>query len=379
MLSAASALLLSSCAKEKTVGIAEGELVEYTLQAEVGVTGAGLDIDTKVALNADGVTPNWETGDEILVLDADKKPVGTDGIFTLSSGAGTASGKFTGTVYVGQKATYAIYPASAGTVSGTSPVTAGTLAAPTGNNAGSIKGAVMLGTSSDGTTMAFTNACAVLTFNTGDYGKSGGDPAIKSVKVSASYGSTATPIAGAFTIDWTATTPSIAPAGSGTVNELTVTLPSALQANDKNVYIPIFPLSMQSSTAPSMKYEFTNTDEGTAQIAYDFTAAIAANTMKNLGTAQGMEFKTPGPDPNLWVDLGMLSSNGLPLLVSRYNVKSVSPEGVVTFADEDNPEGEEIAIASLPKTFTDGKIPCRIMQFTDYYGSPAKFRVCRSI
>ena len=289
---AASALLLSSCAKEKAVGIAEGELVECTLQAEVAGTGAGLDIDTKVALNSDGITPNWVSGDEILVLGADYKPVGKDGgIFTLSTGAGSASGKFTGTAYVGQKPTYAIYPASAATTSGASPVTAGTLSVPAGNDAGSIKSAVMLGTSSNGKSVSFTNACAVLTFNTGDYGKTDGDLAIKSVKVSASYGETATPIAGAFTIDWTATPPTIAPAGSGTVNELTVTLPSALQTKNKDIYIPIFPLPMESSTAPSMKYEFTNAGAGVAEVSYDFSAAIAANTLKTLGTAQGMEFK----------------------------------------------------------------------------------------
>ena len=105
--------------------------------------GADIDFGTKVALNADGITPNWEDGDQILVLDADNKPIGTNGIFTLSSGAGTASGKFTGTVYVGQKPTYAIYPASAATVNSTEPastaVTGGSLLYTSGDKAGTFK------------------------------------------------------------------------------------------------------------------------------------------------------------------------------------------------------------------------------------------------
>ena len=293
----AAAALLTSCAKEKAVGSAEGELIEYTLQAEVAGTGAGLDIDTKVALNSDGITPNWESGDQILVLDAAYKPVGADGLFTLSSGQGMAYGKFTGTVYAGQKPTYAIYPATAATVSGDAAVTAGTLAVPTGDDAGSIKGAVMLGNSSDGKFFTFTNTCAVLKINTGDYGKSGStDPAIKSVKVSASYGDTATPVAGAFSIDWTTTPPTITATGPSTENELTVTLPSALQTNDKDIYIPILPLPMQSSTAPSMKYVFTNTDNISEEVSYDFSAAITAGTLKDLGKAQNMKFQPERPD-----------------------------------------------------------------------------------
>ena len=292
----AAALVLAGCAKDFDPGKndRDGELMECILQAEVVGAGAGLNIDTKVALNADGVTPNWETGDEILVLGADYKPVGKDGgIFTLSTGAGSASGKFTGTAYVGQKPTYAIYPASAATTNDEDPVTGGSLLYTAGDKAGTFKAAVMLGTSSDGMKMDFSNACAVLTFNTGDYGKTDGDLAIKSVKVSASYSTTATPIAGAFNINWSATPPTITAASSGTVSELTIELPAALQANDKNVFIPIFPLAMQSSTAPSMTFEFTNTDDIPAEVSYDFSAAIAANTMKNLGVASGMEFKEP--------------------------------------------------------------------------------------
>ena len=311
----AAALMAASCAKDFEYS-QSGELIECTLQADMD--WEGIDFGSKAALNADGVTPNWETGDKILVLGADKKPVGTDGIFTLSSGVGTTSGKFKGKIKFGQTPVYAIYPASAATVSGTSAVTAGTLTAPTGNDAGTIKGAVMLGESSDGKAVSFTNVCAVLTFNTGDYGKSGGDPAIKSVKVSASYGETATPIAGAFTIDWANL--SIAPAGSGTVSELTVDLPSGLQANDKDVYIPIFPLPKNGSdVAPSMKYEFTDTRNNfTAEVSYDYFDAIEANTLKNLGAAYGLDFK---PDARYWVDLGMVSDSGHKLYMSKYNVK----------------------------------------------------------
>lgn len=359
LLAAASALLLAGCAKEKAVDTAEGELVGYTLQAEVGTTGAGLDIDTKVALNSDGVTPNWEEGDQILVLDEDKKPVGTDGKFTLNSGQGTARGKFTGTVYVGQKPAYAIYPASAATVSDTEPaatsVTAGTLAVPTGNDAGTIKGAVMLGSSTDGTTFTFTNACAVLKINTGDYGSDGGDPAIKSVKVSASYGETPAPIAGAFTIDWTKNL-TIPKTSSGTMNEFTVDLPSTLQGDKKDVYIPIFPLPRNSSdVAPSMKFVFTNTGGRVAEVSHGFTAAIAANTIKDLGTAGGMEF---GPDPEYWVDLGFVSENGYPLYISKRNVERIE-DGNAFFTDDESSAGLSIEPKNVPSSIMCGGLLCR--------------------
>ena len=364
---ATASLLLSSCAKETAQSISDEQLVEYSIQAKVDWPVAEAEDGTKVTL--DGLTPAWESGDKILVLDADKKPVGkNDGLFTYD----TSSSKFTGMVKVGQTPKYAIYPASAATVSGDAAVTAGTLVASTGDDAGSIKGAVMLGSSSDGTTFTFTNACAVLKFNTGDYGKTDGDLAIKSVKVSASYGDTATPVAGAFTINWDAATPTIAAADSDTENELTVTLPSALQANNKDIYIPIFPLPMESSTAPSMAFEFTNTNDGTATVPHTFTAAITANTLKTLGTAQGLKFP---PSSEFWVDLGMVSDNGKKLYVSKYDVKSVS-NGVATFETGSTINNISAADANSITKSQDGQ-DCRLMSFNEYISLsiPSNFEV----
>ena len=284
----ASTLLLAGCAKETAQNISDEQLVEYSILAKVDWPVAEAEDGTKVTLNS--FTPAWEEGDEILVLDAAQKPVGKTGsedggIFTYSSG------KFTGKVKVGQTPKYAIYPASAATVDGDAAVTAGTLMNGTDDKNGSIKGAVMLGSSSNGTTFTFTNACAVLKINTGNYGKSGGtDPAITSVKVSASYGSTATPVAGAFTIDWTNL--SISKASSGAVNELTIAPSSGNFPANQNIYIPILPLPKNDSdVAPSMAFEFTNANGGTATVSHDFTAAITANTLKTLGTAQGLIFR----------------------------------------------------------------------------------------
>lgn len=41
-----------------------------------------------------------------------------------------------------------------------------------------------------------------------------------------------------------------------------------------------------------------------------------------------------GPNPEFWVDLGMVSEDGYPLWISKYNVKSVDNEGNVTFAED---------------------------------------------
>ena len=366
MITVASALLLAGCAKETAQNIADEQLVEYSIQAKVDWPVTEAEDGTKVTLGVDGKTPAWENGDQIRVLDADKKPVGKDGGFFTYD---TSSSKFTGKVKVGQTPKYAIYPASAATVSGDAAVTAGTLVASTGDDAGTIKGAVMLGSSSDGTTFTFTNACAVLKFNTGDYGKTDGDPAIKSVKVSATYGSTATPVAGAFTIDWT--NRSISKASSSAVNELTVTLPSALQTINKDIYIPIFPLPMESSTAPSMAFEFTNAGAGVAEVSYDFSAAIAANTLKTLGTAQGLNFLVPPPSSEFWVDLGMVSDNGKKLYVAKYDVADYDPEtGIATF-QTDGAQGKIFPYQSSEYDFRnveseDGQA-CRVISVNELY------------
>ena len=363
----ASALLLAGCAKETAQNIADEQLVEYSILAKVDWPVAEAEDGTKVTL--DGSTPAWENGDKILVLDADKKPVGKDGgIFTYSSG------KFTGKVKVGQTPKYAIYPASAATVSGDAAVTAGTLAAPTGDDAGSIKGAVMLGSSTDGTTFTFTftNACAVLKINTGEYGN-GTNPAIKSIKVSATYGTTAAPIAGAFTINWTAA-PTIAAADSDTVNELTVAPSSGNFPANQDIYIPILPLPNNSSdVAPSMAFEFTNTNGGTATVSHAFTAAITANTLKNLGTAQGLKFLAPPPSSEFWVDLGMVSDNGKKLYVSKYDVKSVE-NGVATFETGSTINNISLADANSITKSQDGQ-ECRLMSFNEYLSLaiPANF------
>ena len=324
------AMALTSCSKnlESGNGRNEGELVECALLVEFDAT--------KVALNSDERTPNWESDDKILVLDVNKKPVGADGLFSLIDGAGTVSGKFTGKVNAGQIPRYAIYPASAATVSGSSPVTGGLLSNTAGVKADTFKSAVMLGISFNGVNFSFSNACAVLKFNTGDYGKSGDAPAIKSVKISASYGTTATPVAGAFDIDWENL--SISAASLGTENELTVELPSALQANDKDIYIPIFPLAKNGSgVAPSMKFEFTNTNDLSAVVSYNFSAAIAGGTLKNLGTARGLKFKLPKPGPD---EIWYTTSDGQPITL---------------YEDSDGTTEERFGVKLVSNTYSNGK------------------------
>lgn len=95
---AAAAMTFVSCVKDD---INDVKFSEVTLNA---VTETG---QTKTALTgfADVV---WATGDKIAVYDGASF---TD--FTLSSGAGTASAGFLGTLAVGKTATAAVYPASA--------------------------------------------------------------------------------------------------------------------------------------------------------------------------------------------------------------------------------------------------------------------------
>ena len=145
LLTAASALLLSGCAKETAQNIADEQLVEYSIQAKVDWPVAEAEDGTKVTLNSGSFTPAWEEGDEIRVLDADQKPVGKtgsedDGVFTYD----TSSGRFKGKKKMDRTPTYAIYPASAVTVSGDAAVTAGTLMVGDGDKNGTIKGAVFL-------------------------------------------------------------------------------------------------------------------------------------------------------------------------------------------------------------------------------------------
>lgn len=95
---AAAAMTFVSCVKENVV---DQTFSEVTLNA---VTETG---QTKTALTgfADVV---WAAGDKIAVYDG---AAFTD--FTLSSGAGTASAAFSGTLAEGKTATAAVYPASA--------------------------------------------------------------------------------------------------------------------------------------------------------------------------------------------------------------------------------------------------------------------------
>ncbi len=104
LLAAAIVVLSVSCKKEASVDNAELQLEDCSVSASV------LDADTKVTL--DGVTPKWEAGDKILVLDTNKKPLGRTGEFTLTEGQNSISGKFSGQKYFGQTPAYAIYPAS---------------------------------------------------------------------------------------------------------------------------------------------------------------------------------------------------------------------------------------------------------------------------
>ena len=285
----AAALIFNSCSKDaKCVDDVSdrGELVDFILAAGVEEVTPENQGTTKTVMNSDGITPNWSEGDQILILDASMKPVGDDGIFTLSEGEGTASAIFAGKKYSKQTVAYAIYPASAATVADNGTVVSGVMSA----DDGTISGAIMLGSSSDGTSVSFINACAVLKINTGNYS---GTSSIKSIGVSALYNDTKAPLTGGFSIDWS--TLSIAPDESLASTGITVLLPTSLIGTDKDVFIPIFPLEKKDDLAPSLQFRFVNSNDAPAELSYALTAAINPGVAKNLGRASSLSFEEPIP------------------------------------------------------------------------------------
>ena len=67
---------------------------------------------TKTALGTDGLTINWSDGDEINVIGLTADGTAAQHTFTLTSGAGTSSATFEGSVGTDEVTFYAFYPAS---------------------------------------------------------------------------------------------------------------------------------------------------------------------------------------------------------------------------------------------------------------------------
>ena len=109
---AAAAMMLSACSKELTepeTSVAEGNTVTLIgAYPSMDVDGAGSSITGGTKTSISGTSAKWGAGDEIGVFTASSK---TPAKFSLSSGAGTTTGSFTGKL--GAESTdevYVLYP-----------------------------------------------------------------------------------------------------------------------------------------------------------------------------------------------------------------------------------------------------------------------------
>lgn len=83
-------------------------------------------------------------------------------------------------------------------------------------------------------------------------------------------------------------------------------------------------------------------------VAKEFTASLTSGEWKS-----GMKYTytlnfASGPDPDFWVDLGLKSVNGYPLLVSKYDVSEIAADGTVTFVNDELEIGEVYNYTDLP-------------------------------
>ena len=106
----------------------------------------------------------------------------------------------------------------------------------------------------------------------------------------------------------------------------------------------------------------------------NFTATVTE--WVNSDASQGITMaKRTAPDPDYWVDLGMVSDNGKKMYVSKYDVKSVS-NGVATFETGPTVNSIPQAVAQTITKSQDGQ-ECRVMSGNEYIALsiPSNFTV----
>lgn len=103
------------------------------------------------------------------------------------------------------------------------------------------------------------------------------------------------------------------------------------------------------------------------EVAKEFTASLTSGEwVSGMKYTYTLNFAT-GPDPDFWVDLGMVSENGYPLYVSRRNVARVE-DGTAYFTDNEYELGTEFLYWSLPDIVCseDGQ-DCRVLNFAEMW------------
>ena len=75
-----------------------------------------------------------------------------------------------------------------------------------------------------------------------------------------------------------------------------------------------------------------------------------------------------GPNPDLWVDLGMVSANGYPLYISKRNVAKIE-NGIAYFTDSEFDVGMTLySTEGLADIKSQDNLPCRILSASDGFG-----------
>lgn len=218
LVAGAAALAAFACAKAPETAPAEETTV--TLTASI----ADVSEPTKLAVDNLGKV-TWEADDAIRVYMAN----GEERKFTLSSGAGTATATFTGSIPDGTTASFAIYP-----YYGLSPALSGTDLSLTLPAAYDLRGGKnpaipMFGKNSGENTFAFTHLCGIIRFD------------FKNVPSTASrfrFTSNNLVLSGTQTISTTATTPELVATATSTANYVDI-IYDAPNENGRDVTIDV--------------------------------------------------------------------------------------------------------------------------------------------
>ena len=252
----------------------EPEIVPEKNETElIPLTFTATTPDTRTTL--DGMSINWLSTDKISVFDGR----GENNCFETTDEGKTVH--FSGTVTQTAENYFALYPYNADatrfglsvktTLPATQTLVKGTFADGLNINAA---------TSADNTTFYFKNVLSVAKF-TLDASKLGGKT-IKTVKFS-SGASLAGDVSILYSNDGIT-----ASAGDNTVNEITMQNANGTGLEDGTYYFVVLP-----NTNRAITMTFEATDGCTASISATLNSDFVANTIKNLGTVQGLTWEEP--------------------------------------------------------------------------------------
>ena len=305
------AAALASCTKEPQ----DPMKIDESAVKMVPVTfTAGLD--TKTHLGTDKTSVIWQSGDEISIF-----ANGNNYEFTLSSGANTSSGVFTGEMSETDAAAaefYALYPySSAATISGDVISTAGvsnSINNVTGNFPNKFVQSVAHSTDM---TLDFKLVCSLLKVTV----PSSMDALLKNVMVSANAGASTEAFIGGSVAITVSDEPTVSVTG-GSADVMT-TKSAGIAAGD--YYLPVYPETLTKGLRVKMEYVDGRTAEylyNGAQIVLSRAKIVNVGTLRPQPTYMFEDFESceDGVKP-VWV------SNEEPSLVTFDGTKCLKREG----------------------------------------------------